>query len=166
MTGTKVRYELYWGNSNTDTYEIISRVNFSIIDQIDLNVLRIISNDTGNILKRGSDGKLFMNPAEKGDQGIQGIQGPIGLTGERGLTGDQGIQGIQGPIGLTGERGLTGDQGIQGQIGPKGDQGIQGPSVPITISLGQSDSEAVSQKLLTDILGDIETALIALNGVQ
>lgn len=143
MTGSKVRYELYWGNTNT--YEIISRVDFSVIDQIDLNVLRIISNDDGNILRRGSDGKLFMDPAEKGDtgdKGDQGIQGP---------KGDQGIQGIQGP------------QGIQGE---KGDQGIQGPSVPITISLGQSDTEAVSQKLLTDILGDIETALITLNGVQ
>jgi hypothetical protein len=38
------------------------------------------------------------------------------------------------------------------------------PSVVVTTSLGQSTTEAVSQKLLTDVLGDIEAVLTELNG--
>ena len=37
--------------------------------------------------------------------------------------------------------------------------------VPVANTLGQSATQAVSQKLLTDVLGDIDTALTNLNGV-
>jgi hypothetical protein len=42
---------------------------------------------------------------------------------------------------------------------------FKGDPVTITTTLGQSTTEAVSQKLLTDVLGDIDTALTNLNGV-
>ena len=62
--------------------------------------------------------------------------------------------------------GARGQQGIQGIKGDKGDP------VPITTTLGQSQTQAVSQKLLTDkindmntLLGDIDSALTNINGV-
>jgi len=53
----------------------------------------------------------------------------------------------------------AGDRGLRGFTGE------QGNPVPITTTLGQSATEAVSQKLLTDVLGDIDNVLTALNGV-
>ncbi|MFK4001702.1 hypothetical protein ACI2I3_10180 [Psychrobacter namhaensis] len=76
--------------------------------------------------------------------------------------------------------GARGRQGVQGEQGEKGDpflytdftteqlaalKGEQGDPVPITTTLGQSDTQAVSQKLLTDVLGDIDTALNNINGI-
>jgi hypothetical protein len=45
-------------------------------------------------------------------------------------------------------------------------KGIRSDAVQVTTSLGQSDTLAVSQKLLTNRLGDIETLLDAINGEQ
>lgn len=39
------------------------------------------------------------------------------------------------------------------------------PDINITNELGQSMTYAVSQKLLTDVVGDIDSALTAINGV-
>lgn len=38
--------------------------------------------------------------------------------------------------------------------------------VPVANELGQSTTYAVSQKLLTDVVGDIDSALTAINGVS
>lgn len=72
------------------------------------------------------------------------------------------LKGDKGDKGEVGDRGLQGAQGLQGIQGIKGDKG---DPVPITTSLGQSQTQAVSQKLLTDVLGDIDTVLTNLNGV-
>lgn len=85
----------------------------------------------------------------------------IGLT-PAGARGQQGIQGEQGEKGDTGLNGAKGDQGIQGERGEKGETGS---TPPITSTYGQSTTEAVSQKLLTDAVGDIESLLININGV-
>lgn len=76
--------------------------------------------------------------------------------------------------------GARGKQGIQGEQGEKGDpflyadftaeqlaalKGDKGDPVPITTTLGQSQTQAVSQKLLSDVLGDIDSALTNINGV-
>ena len=76
--------------------------------------------------------------------------------------------------------GARGQQGIQGEQGEKGDpflyadftaeqlaalKGAKGDPVPITTTLGQSQTQAVSQKLLSDVLGDIDDALTIINGV-
>lgn len=112
----------------------------------------------------------------------------VGQTpaGARGLTGEQGEQGIQGeqgeafvyadftPSQLLDLKGDKGDKGIQGNAFVYTDfttaqlaslKGEQGDPVPITTALGQSATQAVSQKLLTDVLGDLESALTAINGV-
>lgn len=70
-------------------------------------------------------------------------------------------------IGLTpaGARGLQGEQGEQGEQGIQGVKGDKGDPVPITTTLGQSQTQAVSQKLLSDVLGDIDSALTNINGV-
>ena len=82
--------------------------------------------------------------------------------------------------------GARGQQGIQGEQGEKGNpflyadftaeqlaalKGDKGDPVPITTTLGQSQTQAVSQKLLTDkindmntLIGDIDGALTNING--
>ena len=55
----------------------------------------------------------------------------------------------------------AGDRGFRGFTG---EQGIQGSAVPITTTLGQSTTQAVSQKLFTDTVGNIEATLTAING--
>lgn len=109
--------------------------------------------------------------------------GARGLTGEQGEQGIQGEQGVQGdafvytdftPEQLTALKGDQGDKGLQGNAFVYADftaaqlaglKGEQGDPVPITTALGQSSTEAVSQKLLTDVLGDLESAITAINGV-
>lgn len=98
----------------------------------------------------------------QGPQGIQGIRGEKGDTGPQGLQGDRGLQGPKGDKGETGD---VGPQGIQGETGPQGIQGIQGPPVPVAQELGQSTTDAVSQKLLTDTVGNLATVLDRINGV-
>lgn len=51
------------------------------------------------------------------------------------------------------------------QIGVKTAEKIKGAIPPLTQTLGQSTTSAVSQKLLTDTVGDIDTVLDAINGV-
>lgn len=81
------------------------------------------------------------------------------------------IQVGKTPAGDNGLRGLKGEQGdafIYADFKPEqllALKGEQGDPVPITTTLGQSATQAVSQKLLTDVLGDIDTALTNLNGV-
>lgn len=53
------------------------------------------------------------------------------------------------------------DTGIKAQ----GPQGIQGRPVPVAQVLGQSTTDAVSQKLLTDTVGNLATVLDRINGV-
>ena len=103
-----------------------------------------------------------------GARGQQGIQGEQGEKGDPFLYADftaeqlAALKGAKGDKGEVGDRGLQGAQGLQGIQGIKGDKG---DPVPITTTLGQSATQAVSQKLLTDVLGDIDAALTNLNGV-
>lgn len=103
----------------------------------------------------------------------------IGLTpaGARGLHGLQGEQGEKGDPFLyadfTAEQLalLKGEAFTYADFTPeqisalKGDKGETGSTPPITSTYGQSATEAVSQKLLTDAVGDIESLLISINGV-
>lgn len=141
--------------------------------------------DTGPIGPQGIQGLT----GETGPQGIQGNKGDKGDKGEsftytdftteqlaslkgdtgpQGLKGDTGPQGLKGDTGPQGERGITGLRGPKGDTGPQGIQGIkgeQGPPVPVSQVLGQSTTDAVSQKLLTDIVGNLATILDRINGV-
>lgn len=123
-----------------------------------------------------------------GPQGPQGIQGEIGPQGPIGETGPQGPQGPAGTDGADGADGLSayevavangftgseaqwlaslvGPQGETGATGPQGPQGEQGPpgsdaevtSTNIIAALGYTPADAV-------VLGDIQAALDAINGV-
>ncbi|AAZ18866.1 hypothetical protein Psyc_1013 [Psychrobacter arcticus 273-4] len=61
--------------------------------------------------------------------------------------------------------GLT-PAGAKGDPGDAGPPGIQGDPVPITTILGQSTTEAVSQKLLTDELSTTNGKVTTLEGVS
>lgn len=98
----------------------------------------------------------------KGEKGDKGDTGPQGLQGDTGPQGPKGDKGDTGPQGLRGE---IGPQGSKGDTGPQGPQGIQGPPVPVAQVLGQSTTDAVSQKLLTDTVGNLATVLDRINGV-
>lgn len=107
----------------------------------------------------------------QGPQGIQGVQGEKGDKGDKGdaftysdFTTEQ-LALLKGDTGPQGLRGETGPQGPQGDTGPQGPQGIQGPPVPVAQVLGQSTTDAVSQKLLTDTVGNLATVLDRINGV-
>lgn len=99
---------------------------------------------------------------------LKGEKGDKGDTGLQGLQGDRGLQGLKGDTGATGPQGLrgeTGAKGAKGDTGPQGIQGIQGPPVPVAQVLGQSTTDAVSQKLLTDTVGNLAIVLDRINGV-
>lgn len=115
-----------------------------------------------------------------GPQGIQGIQGITGETGPQGFKGDKGDKGdaftytdftqeqLESLKGEKGDKGDTGPQGLKGDTGPQGIQGIKGDKgdpVPVAQVLGQSTTDAVSQKLLTDTVGNLATVLDRINGV-
>lgn len=141
----------------------------------ELGYWQIGDTDTG-IKAQGPQGVQGIQ-GEKGDKGDtgpigpQGIQGLTGETGPQGIQGEKGDRGLQGPKGDTGDtgpqglRGETGPQGPKGDTGPQGIQGIQGPKVPVAQVLGQSTTDAVSQKLLTDTVGNLATVLDRINGV-
>lgn len=79
--------------------------------------------------------------------------------------GAKGQQGIQGEQGEKGDPFLYTDFTAEQLAVLKGEKGDKGDPVPITTTLGQSQTQAVSQKLLSDVLGDIDNALTNINGV-
>ena len=58
-----------------------------------------------------------------------------------------------------GLRGATGPQGPKGDTGPQGPKGDPGESVNIVQTTGQSTTDVMSQKAVTDLVGDISTVL-------
>lgn len=107
----------------------------------------------------------------QGPQGIQGIQGEKGDKGDKGdafiytdFTTEQ-LASLKGDKGDKGDTGIQGPKGDKGDTGIQGIQGIQGPQVPVAQVLGQSTTDAVSQKLLTDTVGNLATVLDRINGV-
>ena len=116
----------------------------------------------------------------RGQQGIQGEQGEKGdpflyadftaeqlelLKGEAFTYADftpEQISALKGDKGDKGDAFIYSDFTAEQLAALKGDKG---DPVPITTSLGQSQTQAVSQKLLSDVLGDIDSALTNINGV-
>ena len=58
-----------------------------------------------------------------------------------------------------GLRGATGPQGPKGDTGPQGPKGDPGESVNIVQTTGQSTTAVMSQKAVTDLVGDISAVL-------
>ena len=121
----------------------------------------------------------------RGPQGEQGIQGPQGIKGDKGDKGEKGDTGAKGDRGEKGEQGIQGPQGVQGV---KGDDGVSptvktskagkvttieitdaqgthtatvndGDSVEVVQSTGNSTTSVMSQKAVTDIIGNVEQLL-------
>ena len=57
--------------------------------------------------------------------------------------------------------GGTGPQGPQGEQGLQGPQGPQGPAVPLVQTTGQSTTEAMSQKAVSDEFNQLKSDLVA-----
>lgn len=87
-----------------------------------------------------------------------------GASGERGLKGDPFTYSDFTSEQLTALKGDKGDTGLKGDAGADGIDGTDA-TVVIAQTMGQSTTEVVSQKLLTDTVGDIGAALDAINGV-
>ena len=132
-----------------------------------------------DVLKRGPKGDAFeyadftaeQLAALKGEQGEQGDAfeyadfTPAQLES---LKGADGIDGIDGTNGIDGEDGKSFEYAdfTPAQLANlKGDKGDTGAIPPLTQTLGQSTTSTVSQKLLTDTVGDIDAVLDAINGV-
>ena len=118
-----------------------------------------------------------------GARGQQGVQGEQGEKGDPFLYADfttEQLALLKGkaftyadftPEQISALKGDKGDAFTYSDFTPeqlaalKGIKGDKGDPVPITTTLGQSQTQAVSQKLLSDILGDIASALTNINGV-
>lgn len=125
---------------------------------------------------------------DKGDTGAKGEKGDQGVQGLKGDTGEQGIQGEQGVKGDRGEKGDQGERGLQGEQGVKGDDGVSptvstsktgkvttikitdaqgthtatvndGESVEVVQSTGESETAVMSQKAVSDLIGNVEQLL-------
>lgn len=100
-----------------------------------------------------------------GARGRQGIQGEQGEKGDPFLYADftaEQLAALKGDKGDKGEAFTHTDFTAEQLAALKGDKG---DPVPITSTLGQSETEAVSQKLLSDVLGDIDSVLTTLSGI-
>ena len=127
----------------------------------------------------------------KGEKGEKGDKGERGVQGLKGDKGEQGIQGEQGAKGDKGEKGDQGERGLQGVQGVKGDDGVSptvktskagkvttieitdaqgthtatvndGESVDVVQSTGTSTTAVMSQKAVSDIIGNVEQLLKAI----
>lgn len=146
LSGKTSTVELYWGTEGENNVPInIGELNYSTLNDINLNVHRIISVDVDNALQKGSDGRLFMPLGAKGAKGDSGPPGKaftyLDFTSEQ-LLSLKGPKGVDGPIGrafkysdftseqlvsLVGPQGPHGPQGDKGNTGLKGDKGDVGP---------------------------------------
>lgn len=106
----------------------------------------------------------------KGDQGEKGEKGDTGAKGEKGDKGDQGERGLQGVQGEKGDDGVsptvsTSKTGKVTTIEITDAQGTHtatvndGDSVEVVQSTGTSTTAVMSQKAVTDIIGNIEQLL-------
>ena len=125
---------------------------------------------------------------DKGERGEKGDKGDTGAKGDQGEKGDKGEKGDTGEKGERGEKGDRGERGLQGVQGVKGDDGVSptvstsktgkvttieitdaqgthtatvndGESVEVVQSTGTSTTAVMSQKAVTDIIGNVEQLL-------
>ena len=154
---------------------LVKEAQLNLIDSIEQTISSTESGGLNEVTITQKDSKqskfVFYNggTGPQGPQGEQGLQGPQGPQGEQGLQGPQGPQGeqgLQGPQGPQGEQGLQGPQGPQGEQGLQGPQGPQGPAVPLVQTTGQSTTEAMSQKAVSDEFNQLKSDLEAKLGLK
>ena len=110
---------------------------------------------------------------DKGDKGEKGDKGDTGAKGDRGEKGDQGERGMQGVQGVKGDDGVsptvkTSKAGKVTTIEITDAQGTHtatvndGDSVEVVQSTGTSETAVMSQKAVSDIIGNVEQLLKAI----
>lgn len=121
---------------------------------------------TGQILAKSGSSDYAVSFVDastlQGVTGFTGSQGIQGFTGSQGVgfTGSQGDQGIQGFTGSQGAIGFTGSAGTGGG-------GALNDLTDVTITTATTNDVLLYNGtgwVNSDILGDIEAALIAING--
>lgn len=109
---------------------------------------------------RGAKGEK----GDKGDTGEKGEQGEKGDQGERGLQGVQGVKGDDGvsPTVTTSKTGKVTTIEITDANGVHTATVNDGESVEVVQSTGTSTTAVMSQKAVTDIIGNVEQLLKAI----
>lgn len=128
--------------------------------------------------KRANDISADLEAKREADywRGAKGDKGDNGDTGAKGEKGDQGVQGLKGD---KGEQGVKGDDGVSPTITTSKTgkvttieitdaQGTHtatvndGESVEVVQSIGTSESAVMSQKAVSDLIGNVEQLLKAI----
>ena len=123
---------------------LVKEAQLNLIDSIEQTISSTESGGLNEVTITQKDSKQSKFVFYNGGTGPQGPQGEQGLQGPQGPQGEQGLQGPQGP---------QGDQGLQGPQGP------QGPAVPLVQTTGQSTTEAMSQKAVSDEFNQLKSDL-------
>lgn len=128
--------------------------------------------------KRANDISAELEAKREADywRGEKGEKGDKGDTGEKGEKGDQGVQGLKGDKGEQGIQGVKGDDGVSPTVttsktgkvttieitDAKGTHTAtvnDGESVEVVQSTGNSEVAVMSQRAVTDIIGNVEQLL-------
>lgn len=101
---------------------------------------------------------------EKGDKGDTGEKGEQGVKGDQGERGQQGVQGVKGDDGVsptvsTSKTGKVTTIEITDAQGTHTATVNDGESVEVVQSTGNSTTAVMSQKAVTDIIGNVEQLL-------
>ena len=152
LTSIVEQYKNQASQSASESAESASRAD-SLVKEAQLNLIDSIEQTISSTESGGLNEVTITQKDSKQSKFVF-------YNGGTGPQGPQGEQGLQGPQGPQGEQGLQGPQGPQGEQGLQGPQGPQGPAVPLVQTTGQSTTEAMSQKAVSDEFNQLKSDLI------
>ena len=153
LTSIVEQYKNQASQSASESAESASRAD-SLVKEAQLNLIDSIEQTISSTESGGLNEVTITQKDSKQSKFVF-------YNGGTGPQGPQGEQGLQGPQGPQGEQGLQGPQGPQGEQGLQGPQGPQGPAVPLVQTTGQSTTEAMSQKAVSDEFNQLKSDLVA-----
>ena len=151
LTSIVEQYKNQASQSASESAESASRAD-SLVKEAQLNLIDSIEQTISSTESGGLNEVTITQKDSKQSKFVF-------YNGGTGPQGPQGEQGLQGPQGPQGEQGLQGPQGPQGEQGLQGPQGPQGPAVPLVQTTGQSTTEAMSQKAVSDEFNQLKSDL-------
>ena len=157
LTSIVEQYKNQASQSASESAESASRAD-SLVKEAQLNLIDSIEQTISSTESGGLNEVTITQKDSKQSKFVF-------YNGGTGPQGPQGEQGLQGPQGPQGEQGLQGPQGPQGEQGLQGPQGPQGPAVPLVQTTGQSTTEAMSQKAVSDEFNQLKSDLVAKSDV-
>ena len=152
LTSIVEQYKNQASQSASESAESASRAD-SLVKEAQLNLIDSIEQTISSTESGGLNEVTITQKDSKQSKFVF-------YNGGTGPQGPQGEQGLQGPQGPQGEQGLQGPQGPQGEQGLQGPQGPQGPAVPLVQTTGQSTTEAMSQKAVSDEFNQLKSDLV------